>query len=193
MSDVAPPKRMSREGRRAALLEAAAQLLRGRAPLTFEAIADAAGVSSTLPYKYFDSVDEVAEALYLEVVGAVDDETDRVLADPDRSFDEKVRDTVTLWAETIRRDGVLLLRLADGAAHPSLARLIDERRERAVDVWAEQVEAEFGVDPGTSRLIAASITAGSSAILQRWTRDRLDRDRVIELFVAMARAQGEVG
>ena len=72
---------MSREGRRAALLDAAAAGLRRRerTPLTFEAIATEAGVSSTLPYKYFDSIDDVAEALYRQVVGTVDDETDVLL------------------------------------------------------------------------------------------------------------------
>ena len=187
------PKRMDREARRAALLDAAARILRRRVPtpLTFEAIAAEAGVSPTLPYKYFDSVDDVAEALYRSTVGAVDDETDRLLADPERSFDDTVRDSLGLWTDTMRRDGRVLMRLADGRAHPSLARVIDQRRERAIAAWASRIEAEFGVDPVSARIVAASLTAGSSAALQRVTRDRVDRDLVIELFVAMARAQGE--
>ena len=61
------PKRMSREAGRAALLDAAADVV--RAPegdgLSFEAVAAAAGVSATLPYKYFESVDEIADVLEL--------------------------------------------------------------------------------------------------------------------------------
>lgn len=193
MGQAALPRRMSRKDRRAALLDAAGQLLRRRrrTPLTFEAIAAEAGVSATLPYKYFDAIDDVARDLYRQVVSAVDDETDELLADPQRSFDDKVRASLHLWADTIRRDGRLLLRLADGEAHPSLAAVISRRRERAVDVWAAQVEAEFGLDEPTARLVAASLTAGSSAVLQRWTRDRIDLDRAIDVFVTMARAQAE--
>ncbi|MEM8925539.1 MAG: TetR/AcrR family transcriptional regulator [Actinomycetota bacterium] len=193
MSDVAPPRRMSRTDRREALLDAAAALLRRRHPvaLTFDAIAEAAGVSSTLPYKYFASVDEVAEELYHRLVGPIDDETDDILADPERPFANKLRDGITLWCDVIRRDGVVLLRLADDVAHPSLRTSIERRRERAVEVWAAEVATEFDVDHVTARLLAASITASSIALLRRWLRDRLDRERVIDTFVTMALGQIE--
>ncbi len=193
MSDVTPARRMSRTDRRLALLDAAGRLLRQRepTPLSFEAIAAEAGVSATLPYKYFDSVDEVADELYRRLVGAVDDATDQILADPERPFDTKVHDTISRWCDTIREDGLLLLRLADDVAHPSLRRAIDRRRERAVDVWAAEIEAEFALEPTTARLLAASMTASSTALLRRWIRDRLDRDTVIDLFVTMTRGQIE--
>ncbi len=69
---------MSREARHASLLEAAAELLIAdrtdseQATLTFEAIAEQAGVSPTLPYKYFHSVDEIANELYQRIVVAID-------------------------------------------------------------------------------------------------------------------------
>ena len=187
----ATPKRMSREARRTALLDAAARVLLSsdRAPLTFESIADHAGVSPTLPYKYFDSVDDVAGELYDRVVGAVDSATDRLLADPTQGFDDKVRGSLMMWCDAIRRDGPLLLRLTEGGADASLARRIDRRRERAVTVWAEVVRSEFDLDGDAARIVAASTTAGSSAVLQRWTRDRIDLDRVVELFVVLTRAQ----
>ena len=111
--------------------------------------------------------------------------------DPDRSFETKLRDTIGLWCDTIRRDGQLLLRLADDAAHPSLRRAIEHRRERAVDVWAEQLRIEFDLDDTTARLLGASVTAGSTAVLRRWVRDRLDRETMIDAFVAMALGQIE--
>ena len=84
--------------------------------------------------------------------------------------------------------GVLL---TDGVAHASLARAIDRRRERSVGVWSTVLESDFDLDEVTARVVAASITAGSSATLQRWTRDGVDRTEVIELFVVLARAQAE--
>lgn len=181
---------MSRQGRRASLLDAAADLLRAeRTALTFEAVAERAGVSATLPYKYFDSVDEIANELYQRIVVAIDDETDRVLGDPERDFDDKVRAAMHLWCDVLRREGVLLWRLSDEAAHPSLRQAIEARRERAVDVWARAIEDDFAIAAGDARLLAGSLTAGSTALLRRWIVDRLDRDEVVERFVVMARAQ----
>ncbi|MFK8025240.1 MAG: TetR/AcrR family transcriptional regulator [Ilumatobacter sp.] len=187
------PKRMTRDARRLALLDAATAVLLAddRPAFTFETIAAQAGVSATLPYKYFESVDDVADQLYHRVVDEVDEATDRLLADPSRSFDDKVRSTLESWCDTIRQDGPLLLRLNEGVAHASLARAIDRRRERAIGVWATVLAAEFELDADDARVVAASITAGSSATLQRWTRDGLDRGRAIELFVRLARAQAE--
>ena len=183
---------MSRQDRRASLLDAAADLLRTeRAPLTFEAIAERASVSATLPYKYFASVDEVANELYQRIVVAVDDQTDLVLADATRSFDDKMRETLGLWCEVLRDEGGLLWRLSDDAAHPSLRHAIDARRERAVEVWATALESDFDLTTNDARLLAGSLTAGSTAALRRWIVDRLDRNVVIERFVIMARAQVE--
>lgn len=184
---------MSRADRRLALLDAAAELLRGKdpVPLSFEAIAAGAGVSATLPYKYFDSIDEVANELYRRLVGEIDDETDRILADRSRSLDDKLRDSILLWCDMLRRDGLLLLRLADDAAHPSLRKVIERRRDRAIEVWAAELSTQFPLDTATARLLAASITAGSTAVLRRWIRDRLDRDDMVETFVRMARGQIE--
>ncbi len=190
MASPTTPKRMSREARRSSLLDAAADLLRtGPATLSFEAIAEQAGVSPTLPYKYFESVDEIAIELYGRIVGAVDDETDRILADGDLTLDEKVRASLHLWCDTLRDEGPLLLRLSDDVAHPSLSSAVDQRRERAVDVWQAELESTFDVSATDARLLAATLTAGSTAMLRRWIRDRLDRREVIERFVLMTRGQ----
>ena len=184
-------RRMSREDRRTQLLEAAADVLRRpeRTALSFEVIAETAGVSPTLPYKYFDSVDEIAEELYRHLVGEVDRGTDAILADAGQDFDDKVRASLTLWTDILRRDGILLLRLTDDAAHPSLRAAVEERRERAVDVWAAELGRQFDLAPTTARVVAGALTAGSIAALRSWLRDRLDRTEVIELFITMLRAQ----
>ena len=184
------PKRMSREARRAALLDAAEELLRSdRTTLSFESLAEEAGVSPTLPYKYFDSVDELANELYAHLIGPIDDEANTIAADPDRSFDDKLRATMHLWCDVLREDGVLLFRLSDDVAHPSLRRAIDARREGSVELWAGVIEAECSLDPAAARLVAASINAGSIAALRRWIVDRLDRTEMIETFILLARAQ----
>ena len=85
--------------------------------------------------------------------------------------------------------GLLLWRLSDDAAHPSLRQAIDARRERAVDVWAEMLERTVELNTGDARLLASSLTAGSTAALRRWIVDQLDPDDVFERFIILARAQ----
>ena len=102
---------------------------------------------------------------------------------------DKVRATLHLWCDTLRDEGPLLLRLTDDVAHPSLSSAVEARRERAVDVWQAELEASLGIDGADARLLAATLTAGSTAVLRRWIRDRLDRREVIERFVVMTRGQ----
>lgn len=193
MAETTAPKRMSREQRRASLVDAAGRVL-ARADsdgLTFEDVAAEAGVSSTLPYKYFDSIDELASALYDAVVESIDIAMDELLAS-DAAFDDKVSGTWRLWADAIRRDGLLLWAIVDGrSSPPMLKRRLDDRRERTVAKWAEVIAAEFGVDHDAAMLAAASTVAGSSALHGRWIRDRRRRREVEAAFVIMVRAQCE--
>ena len=120
---------MSRSDRRAALLDAAAESLRtADGSLTFDGVADLAGVSPTLPYKYFGSVDELATELYHQIVDPIDAATDALLADPGLGLDDTVRATMHLWCDVLRDHGILLLRLSDDVAHPSLRHATERRR-----------------------------------------------------------------
>ena len=187
------PKRMTRDDRRASLIAAAARAVIAHPGerLTFDAVAAEAGVSATLPYKYFDSIEDITLELYTATVSDVDAATDELLADPDRSFDDKVRAAFLLWCNQVERDDFLFVRLAEGANATGLARAVHRRRERMVQVWAEQIEAEFELDTSTARLVSASITSGASALVQRVFTDRLDREMVADRLVELARAQGE--
>lgn len=182
---------MSRSDRRASLLAAAAQVI-SDAPgerLSFEAVAAAAGVSPTLPYKYFDSIEDITLELYAATVADVDARIDDLLADPGVSFDDTLRSSFLMWCEQVERDDFLFVRLAEGANAADLARSVRRRRERAVGTWAEVLVAEFGLDDVTARLLAASITTSASAMVQRVFADRLERTAVAELLVVVARAQ----
>lgn len=171
------------------LLDAAGAILRERgSTLSFESIAEVAGVSATLPYKYFESVDEVALELYAQFVGQIDIATDELLADPDMDFDVKVRGGLDLWFDAVARDGALLFRLTGADAPSGLQRFIDQRRRRVATLWAEEVGSEFDLDTTDAGLAAAALIAATSAVLQRCRVERLDRERVTMQFVRMARA-----
>jgi AcrR family transcriptional regulator len=63
--------RLAREERREQIVDAAAEVFQGRDPagVTFEEIADAAGVSRALVYNYFGDRNGVLEALYRRNLG----------------------------------------------------------------------------------------------------------------------------
>lgn len=172
------------------LIDAAGHLLTKGQPLTFESLAEATGVSGTLPYKYFSSIDQLVTELYDRVVVAADDGTEALLA-ADISFDEKVGGTWRIWADAIREDGMLLLAMVDGVSIPSLKSKLDRRRERTVARWAGVIEIEFAVDHRHAMLVAASTTAASSALHVRWIQDRLRAREVEAMFVRLVRAQCE--
>lgn len=187
------PRRMSRAARREELISATARLLgrRDAGVLTFEAVADEAGVSKTLPYKYFESPDDIAAALYERVVvDGVDRQTAELVAG-DSTFDEKIAGGFNLWCDVIKTNGHLLLALVDGRSIPSLRPRVDARRLEAARLWASLIADEFDLDDDTAALIATSITAASTALLLRWVRERRSRRATTEAFVRLVRAQCE--
>jgi AcrR family transcriptional regulator len=69
-----PRTRLARAERREQIIDAAAQVLDGRDPgeVTFEEIADAAGVSRALLYNYFGDRHGLVEAMYVRAVSELD-------------------------------------------------------------------------------------------------------------------------
>lgn len=159
--------------------------------MTFEAIAAEAGVSQSLPFKYFHSIDEVALELYERLVNDVDAESEAMLADDALDFDTKLRGTFGLWCSLVERDGFLMVRLAEGSDAPNFNRAVDRRRERTISAWAGEIGREFALDVIGARLASASVQAAGSALVRRVFVDGLDRSDVAEALVALARGQCE--
>ncbi len=188
-----PPRRMSREARREMLIDATGRLLGSRdvPVLTFEAVADEAGVSKTLPYKYFESPDAIADELYERVVVDGVDRLTVALVAGDATFDDKIAGGFNLWCDVIKTHGYLLLALVDRRSIPSLRPRIDARRLEAARLWASLIAEEFDVDDDAANVIATSITAASTALLLRWVRERGSRRATTDSFVRLVRAQCE--
>lgn len=183
------PKRMSREGRKQALLEAAARVLHDHslAELSFELVAAEAGVSKTLPYTYFESPAEIAVLLFDAVVGRVDRETSQMMASV-ASFDDQLRSTLTLWCDAIDEDGRLVHALLDGRSVPAIRPLVDARDRAAVELWSGRVIEEFGLDPADAVFVGTMLTSAATATLRLWVRERQDRDEYLDRFVRATRA-----
>src|SRR5512145_180401 len=75
--------RLDPEARRAQIVEAAAEVFRGRDPATvrFDEVARAAGVSRSLVYAYFGDRGELIAAVHLHSLSDLDAELSALLAD----------------------------------------------------------------------------------------------------------------
>lgn len=186
------PRRMSREDRREALLDAAVRVLHHRAlaELSFELVADEAGVSKSLPYSYFDSTAEIAIELFDRVIGRIEADTDALMRAP-HSFDEKLRAALGLWCDAIEDDGLLVQTLLDGKAVAAIRPLIERRDARSVDLWRAAIIDEFGLDQGDAAFVATALTAAATAALQQWVEERLERDEMLDRFVRATRAMAD--
>jgi AcrR family transcriptional regulator len=178
---------MSREARRARFLDAAAEVVEagGVGALSFESIATVAGVAKTLPYAYFDSVDELLVTLFERVVGAVDARIESVLAGDD-DFGVVVGRALETWFDAVRDHGPLVAALLGGQAHPGLAQAIRRRDRASHKRWHDLVVDRFALDDRDAHLLAAMLTSTATATVGLWVARRGSRAALVEGFVKMA-------
>jgi AcrR family transcriptional regulator len=187
MRVVPTPRRMTRDDRRAALLETAAELVdaEGVGALTFERLADRAGVAKTLPYAYFDTKDQILLTLFDRVIGRLDDEVAAVLASGD-GFDAIVRRSLEVWFDATRDHGRLVGALLDGRSLPGLADAVRRRDRESDKAWHDLVAEHFDLADGDAHLLAAMLTRTATATVQLWLARRGARTALIDSFVVMA-------
>ncbi len=181
------PRRMSRERRRSFLLDTAAALVdsAGVGALTFEALAESAGVAKTLPYAYFESRDEVLLILFDRVIGAVDGSVEEVLQS-DEPFDDIVRRSLGIWFDAARDHGRLLRALLDAHAVPGLGSAVRRRDQASHKLWRDVVAERFELGDRDAHVLAAMLNSTATATVGLWTSRRASREGLIESFVVMA-------
>lgn len=178
--------------RRAQLVEAAAEVFRGRDPseVGFEEVADAAGVSRSLVYAYFGDRGGLIAAVYLHDLEQLD-------RDLGRAANAKLPDEVRL-RRIVRRYLVFardnesswnLMRAMGALPHPAIQDARRERISRIARSWGDGPDAE---------LVACSMVGFLESGAQHWVDTRtcgLDRATTL-LFgllwegLAEARASG---
>lgn len=185
----APRKRLSRADRRRQLLDVAGDLVAadGVAALTLDRLAAAAGVAAGLPYAYFPSIDELLIELFDEVVGAIDDDIDALVARRP-PFADLVRESLGIWLGALRRRRPLLLALLDGRSNPALAAHLDGRDRRARRTWLRVATDDLGLPPVHADVLAAVLTDSAPAVLALATSRRRNGDEVIGTFVRLVEA-----
>ena len=186
------PRRMSREDRRSFLLETAVGLVEegGVGAVTFEAMADAAGVTKTLPYAYFDSKEEVLLTLFDRVIGSLDQEVERVLAG-DGDFDDIVRRSLDVWFDAVRDHGRVVGALLDGRSVAGLDAAIRRRDRQSHKLWHDLVASRFRLADRDAHVLAAMLTTTATAVVELWVRRKGSRADLVDTFVVMAAGAAE--
>lgn len=180
-------RRMSREDRRSFLLKTAATLLEqgGASAVTFEAVADAAGVTKTLPYAYFESKEEILLLLFDEVIGGLDAEVEAILAGGG-DFADIVRRSLDVWFDAVKGHGGLVGALLDGRSVAGLDEAIRRRDRQSQKLWHDLVADRFHLADREAHVLAAMLNTTATALVELWVRRKGSRASLVDTFVAMA-------
>jgi AcrR family transcriptional regulator len=179
-----PRTRLAREERRELLVDAAAQVFEGRDPgsVTFEEIADAAGVSRALVYNYFGDRHGLIEAVARRSSEQLSERVTTALA-ATRGLREALSAAIRVSLEFAREDPAAY-RYAVGSSTPMLPRLLDEQLLDMARLFGEDED---------SLLIARGVLSSLQAmVLHCVERGPHDLDRATEVIGAFL-AGGFVG
>lgn len=179
---------MSREDRRASLLDSAAALVDelGAGALTFEALASAAEVASSLPYAYFDSKEDILLTLFDRVIGALDEQVRSVVLDDASEYRTIVREAIDVWFDAAREHGRLLGALLDGGSVPGLRAAVAQRDRASHKLWHDLVADRFALDDKDAHVLAAMLNHTATATVELWLRRKGSRRDLTDAFVIMA-------
>jgi AcrR family transcriptional regulator len=179
-----PPRRVRRrldpERRRAQLLDAAEAVFTDRDPreVTFEQVAEAAGVSRALVYNYFGDRFGLVAALYLRAAVELDDEVAAAVSG-DGPGDERLRRLIRAHLEFASRYGpVVDLVVSSGSrGHPVLEQVRRCRLERLTEVWG---------DTAAARLVGGGVLALLEQVsVERLAEPGLDLAEATDLVFAV--------
>ena len=178
---------MRREDRRAFLLDTAAALIDqgGVGALTFEALAEAAEVTKTLPYAYFESKDEILLTLFDRVIGGLDDAVESLLAS-DADFETIVEQSLDVWFAAAKDHGRLVGALLDGRSIPGLAAAVRRRDRASYKLWHDLVVERFGLRDSEAHVLAAMLNTTATATVELWMNKKGSRANLIGAFVKMS-------
>ncbi|EYT56730.1 TetR family transcriptional regulator [Leucobacter sp. UCD-THU] len=185
MSDTAAgspePRRRDPEGRRRAILTAAAEIVIEQGPpaLTHRAIATRAGVSLGSTTQYFGSIDELREATLQQLADEIDESLNQLepllagfAASPERAvaeIHEFLRDT-----RAVHTDVALM---STGTTDPRMRALAQRWTDRLIDMLAEHV--------GRERATAIAVYLDGATIHAALRDAPLDRDHLERIIVAL--------
>jgi AcrR family transcriptional regulator len=131
--------------RRTSILDAAERVFAGRNPseVTFEEIAEAAGVSRGLVYNYFGDKSGLIAALYLRTFERLDDAMVASLEGHEHDGEASLRAVVGAYLGFARENQAAwrLIAAAEATAHPAVRAARAERFRRMAAAWGGSARA----------------------------------------------------
>lgn len=176
-----PRTRLSKEGRRLQLLDAAANIIedQGFAGFTMEALAQKADVSNPLIYKYFDSRREIFEELLGRELDSYREKI-RVRISKLTTFEEVVKIFVELNFEQAEDGNILSLLLSQPDLSAALSDKIDRNQKETGEFLLKKFTAENRkFNRGQALHLILMGSAASIAAAQRVNRSGRNRKRLI--------------
>lgn len=177
---VRPRTRLSPEARREQIISAADSLFHGRDPsdVTFEEIAERAGVSRALVYNYFGDKGGLIAAVYLRSFERLDVRLAEAFRET-TAGDDRLRAIIGCYLDFAEADAgcCRLISLAEATEHPLVQGARRRRYDRMAAGWGSSPEA---------RLVARGILALLEGVVLQWLDDpACSRERAEEVLFAM--------
>lgn len=172
-------KRMVPEERRAQLLEVASRILseRGVEAVRIPEVAEAAGVTRPVVYRFFPSRQAIFIALLEDLSKSIDDRLEDALKTPKDTL-SMVSAFIDTVCDAIEEYGPGAWLLLGGAAlDEEVAEVARDVERQLSQPWAERVGRVLrGVDPTVVSAVTVMLVASSRAALGMWLRQEIDRE-----------------
>ncbi len=183
--------RLSRGARRAQLLGAARDLFaaQGYHAAAMDDIADRAGISKPVLYQHFPSKLELyrallttyAEELVTRLVGAIAATSDN---------EQRVRGAVSAYFDFVAGEGesFRLVFESDLRSEPEAAAVLDDALSRCIDVVADAVTTDAGLNRARARMLAVGLVGLSQIAARYWldSGQEVPRDEAVALMSGLA-------
>ena len=179
--------RLSPEDRRQQLLDAAGHILstRGLDAVRIPDVAQAAGVTRPVVYKFFPNRRALVMDLLEDFVAALEDRFLRCLVVSPMGMEPLARALAGACCDVIEEKGKgawILLDTSDG--DPEMASVVRAFHERLVAPWIQRITQITGADM-TNVIAAVAMMAGASrAAIGLWIEGVLAREQAVEALIA---------
>lgn len=183
--------RLSRSARRAQLLVAARDVFaaQGYHAAAMDDIAEKAGVSKPVLYQHFPGKLELYQAL---LTTYADELVERVQGAIRGSEDnrERAHAAVAAYFDFVGGEGraYRLVFESDLRGEPEIAAVVSGALTRCIDIVAEAVTTDAGLDAPRARLLAVGLVGLSQVAAQYWldSQQEVPRDEAVDLLASLA-------
>jgi AcrR family transcriptional regulator len=174
--------RMTREARRADLLETAAAIVRseGTDALTLARVAELAGVSKPIAYEHFQTRTGLLKALYGRIDGLQAEAVQAALATGVHSLDQAVSILAAAYIDCVLHIGMeygaITAALSTG---PEFGEILREGHERYARLVTAAIEPFAPLPADQGQTLMLGIIGAAEALAREATAGRLDRSQAI--------------